>query len=60
MSSPNTEDRALNTVELEMVNETRPPAVEQKTKEEAAVVHYWRRGDTNTGAAAGRYEDYLI
>lgn len=34
MSSLNTEERALNAAELEMVNDTRPPAIEQKTRAE--------------------------
>jgi len=38
------ENRALNAAELQMVNETRPPALEQKTRDELkALVHRLRQ-----------------
>jgi len=44
MTSLNTEERALNAAEIEMVNETRPPAIERKTREELkALVHRLRQ-----------------
>jgi hypothetical protein len=44
MSNAEAENRALNAAELEMVNGTRPPAIEQKTKDELkALVHRLRQ-----------------
>ncbi len=42
--SPDAENRALNAAELEMVKGTRPPAIEQQTKEELkALAHRLRQ-----------------
>ncbi len=44
MTSPDSEDRLLNDAELEMVNGTRPPAIDEQTKEELkALVHRLRQ-----------------
>jgi hypothetical protein len=55
MSSPDAEDRALNEAELEMVNATRPPAIEQKTKDELkALVHRLRQAHSRAHDISAR------
>ena len=55
MNSPNTEERALNAAELAMVNETRPPVIEQKTREElTALIHRLRQAHSKALDIANR------
>lgn len=55
MSSPDSEDRVLSDAELEMVNGTRPPAIEQKPKEELkALVHRLRQAHSRAHDISAR------